>query len=338
MSDVLHLPSTYFRFEKETALLAGEIYEPKRIRLIDVEEPDLNDGEGDIIFQPELGCLCGSDMLFFEADYPEFPVKVGHTLHELIGTVTATSGTRFKAGDKVLCVPENQEGLFERFRVSETRAIPLDPRPKREDALMAQPLGTVLHALRKLPNLLGQRVVVVGQGPIGQLFVGSLRNLGARQIIAIDKLPERLEVSSRMGATSMVDASSEDPVEAVRRITDGNMADVVVEAVGHREQVLNLCIDLCRRSGTILFFGVPTKVFDGIRFYDLMVKSINIQTTVNPDFDLDFPLAMQWIAERRIDVSPIITHRFPLEQLQDAFDLFLARGDGVLKPLICFPS
>jgi threonine dehydrogenase-like Zn-dependent dehydrogenase len=325
-------------------LLAGEIYAPGKIRLIDAPEPSLEQlvegspGGGEIIFQVELACLCGSDLLFFEGDYEEYPPLVGHSLHEMIGTVVATSGQRFRRGDRVLCVPVNQVGLFERFRVSEERAIPLLAKPSEEEALLAQPLGTVIFALRKLPNLIDWNVAVVGQGPIGQLFNATLRNLGAREVIGIDLLESRLKTSPRMGATQLVDASQEDPIEAVRRITGGRMADLVVEAVGHRDQALNLCVDLCRTNGHILFFGVPRERIDGIHWRNLFLKNLCVHTSVGPDFSKDFPLAMRWINEGRVDVSPIITHRYPLSDIQTAFDTFFQRRDGALKVFVDFPK
>ncbi|MGE0606508.1 MAG: zinc-binding dehydrogenase [Pirellulales bacterium] len=319
-------------------MLAGDIYAPGKIRLVDVPEPTLDGPPGDIIFQVELACLCGSDLLFFERDYPEYPVVVGHSLHEMTGTVVDTNGTRFKKGDRVLCVPVNQEGLYERYRVSEQRAIPLDPRRPEPEALLAQPLGTVIYALRKLPNLIDLNVAVVGQGPIGQLFNATLRNLGAREIIAIDKLASRLATSPKTGATVVVDTTKEDPVEAVRRATGGAMADVVIEAVGHREQAFNLCVDLCRRGAWLLYFGVPTQYLDNIHWREALMRNITIQTSINPDFARDFPLAMRWISEGRIDVSPIITHRYPLSDIQTAFEVFAGRKDGALKVFIDFPA
>lgn len=337
-------------------MLAGDIYAPGKIRLVDVPEPSLEGaaaetlaggyssgapaarGGGDIIFQPELACLCGSDLLYFERDYPEFPVQIGHSLHEMTGTVIETNGTRFKKGDRVLCVPENQLGLFERFRVSEERAIPLDTRRPEEQALLAQPLGTVIYALKKIPHLIDLDVVVVGQGPIGQLFNLALRNVGARQIIGIDLLESRLRSSPRTGATATIDASREDPVQAVTRLTGGRLADLVVEAVGHREQTLNLCGELCRRDGRILFFGVPPQRIDNVHWMEVFRKNITVHTSVNPDFARDFPLAMRWISEGRIDVAPVITHRFPLRDIQTAFDTFRERRDGALKVFIDFPS
>jgi threonine dehydrogenase-like Zn-dependent dehydrogenase len=318
-------------------MLAGEIYAPEKIRLIDVPEMSL-DRPGEILLQVELACLCGSDLLFFEGTYPEFPIHVGHSLHEMIGTVVETTGERFRPGDRVLCVPVNQRGLFERFAVTEERAIPLDPRIPEEHALLAQPLGTAIYALRKMPNLIDQNVAIVGQGPMGQLFTAAVRNLGAREIIAIDLLESRLAVSTRMGATAVVDASQEDPVEATRRILGGGLADVVIEAVGHREHALNLCSDLCRKFGSLLLFGVPRKQVDEVRLYDLFRKNLTVYTSVEPDFTRDFPLAMRWIAEGRLNVAPLITHRYPLSQIQEAFDMFKSRREGALKVFVDFPA
>ena len=318
-------------------MLAGDIYEPRKIRLTDTEEPALDPASpGEIIFQPELGCLCGSDLLYFEGDYAEYPPEIGHSLHEMIGRVVDTNGDLFQVGDHVLCVPDGQQGLSERFRVTERQAILVDPRPPVDQALLAQPLGTVLFALRKLPNLIDQSVVVVGQGPMGQLFNLALQQLGARQIIAVDQIGDRLEVSPLTGATETVNSSQQDPVKAVEDLTGGEGADLVVEAVGHREQVLNLCAELCRPFGNILFFGVPPQSIDNFNIYRVFWKNLSIVTSVGPDFKKDFPLAMQWIAEGRVDVSPLITHRMPWTDIQEAFDIFSQRQDGALKVFLDF--
>ncbi len=318
-------------------MLAGDIYEPRKIRLVETEEPRLDPAiPGEIIFQPEIGCLCGSDLLYFEGDYSEYPPEIGHSLHEMIGRVVDTNGDRFQVGDQVLCVPNRQQGLSERFRVTEQQAILVDPRPAVDRALLAQPLGTVLFALRKLPNLIDENVVVVGQGPMGQLFNIALRQLGARQIIAVDQIADRLEVSPRTGATHTVNSSQQDPVKAVEDITHGEGARFVVEAVGHREQVLNLCAEICKPFGTVLFFGVPPKSIDNFSIYTVFWKNLSIVTSVGPDFSKDFPLAMQWVAEQRVDVSPLITHRMPWTEIQEAFDLFSQRQDGALKVFLDF--
>jgi threonine dehydrogenase-like Zn-dependent dehydrogenase len=330
-------------------VLAGHIHSPRKIKLIDV--PDLplgselphgdaasNNGDGQIMFQPELACLCGSDLLYFEGDYPEYQSEVGQSLHEMIGRVVETSGAKFAVGDRVLCVPIEHFGFYERFPVSEARAIPVDSRPPDDQALLAQPLGTVLYGLKKVPRVLDKDVVVLGQGPIGQLFCGALRNLGAREIIAVDPLDSRLKTSPKMGATAVINPDRDNIVDAVRQITGGNLPDLVVEAVGHREQRINDCFDLVSHGGDILFFGVPENKIDGVHWRVMFDKNASIHTSIGPSFERDFPLAMRWIAEGRIDVSPIITHRFQVDDIQLAFDTFAERRDGAQKVFVDFPK
>jgi len=323
-------------------MLAGDMYAPGKIRLIDVPEPDLApippDGvSGQIIFQPETTCLCGSDLPYF-CGWGEWPIGIGHSLHEMIGTVTATNGRRWKAGDRVLAVPVAQQGLFERFVLDENQSIAVATNVPEEQALMAQPLGTALFALKKLPRVMDTDVVVVGQGPMGQLMNASLRNLGARNIIGIDLLESRLRVSPRMGATATVCNAHLNPVEAVRQLLGGKQPDIVIECVGHQDQQMNLCIELVRPGGSLLSFGVPPEILNGLRWRDLFFKNVTVYTSLGPDFTRDFPLAMQWIEERRIDVSPIITHRFPLAQIQEAFEVFRDRRDGAIKVIVTFPA
>ena len=317
-------------------MLVSQIVEPRKIELVEGPEPSPTGASGEILVQPEIGALCGSDMFTFEADYPEHPPQPGHSLHEIVATVLESRGSRFAPGSRVLCVPKDQRGLRERFFIDESRAIPVDPRVPVEHAVLAQPLGTVLYALRKLEEIEGLDVAVVGQGPIGQLFCAALRHLGARRIFAVDRIPERLACSPRMGATDVIDASTVEPQGAIRDRTGGALPALVVEAVGHREQQINLCIDLCRPHGTLLAFGAMTAVVDGVRWGRLYRKNLRIVTSVDPDPERDFSAAMSWIAEKHLDVSPLITHRFGLLDVQRAFDTFFERREGALKVLLDF--
>ncbi|MGC1272699.1 MAG: zinc-binding dehydrogenase [Planctomycetaceae bacterium] len=322
-------------------MFAGSIPQPGRIELVDVPEPPWpppDDFGPAILFRPELACLCGSDLPYFEKCEVRYPPGIGHSLHEMVGGVLATTGMRFQRGDRVLAVPVDQKGLFERFVVSEQRAIRLSPGVPDDRLVIAQPFGTVLYALRKQPALAGKTVAVVGQGPIGQLFNLALRELGVARIIGLDRDPKRIVRSRAHGATDAVCTSETDAIEAVRDLTSGRLADLVIEAVGHAAQTLNLCIDLVRPHGRLLVFGVPPATIDSVRWRDLFVKNITVHTSVNPDFDVDFPTAMQWISEARIDVSGLLTHRFPLTELQTAFETFREHRDGALKVIVEFPG
>ena len=322
-------------------MFAGDFFARHQIRLVDIplEEARVSaePGEPRILFQPELACLCGSDLLFYEGDYPEYRPHVGQSLHEMVGRVLESESDRFQPGDRVLAVPYEHFGFYERYWVAASRAIPVDPRPPLAQALMAQPLGTVIYALKKLADILDRDVAVMGQGPMGLLWTAALRNLGARHIIGVDPVSERREVSRRMGATEVLDPGEGNLAEAIADITDGG-ADIVIEAVGHREQVLPQCIDACRSGGTVLFFGVPTETIDGVPMRRAFLKNLRIVTSVNPDFRRDFPLAMQWIAEKRLDVAPLLTHRYDLADIGSAFELFHARRDGAIKVLIDMPQ
>ena len=325
-------------------MFAGYFPARHRIELVDASEPVLERASpepgqpGEIIFQPEIACLCGSDLPYFNAEHPEFTHRVvGHSLHEMTGTVVATNGKRFRPGDKVLAVPIDQRGFFERYIVSEARAIPVDSRLARNRAFLAQPLGTVIYAIRKLPQVLDKDVVVIGQGPIGQMFNACLRNLGARNIIAVEKLPARLALSSKMGANATINPTETDVAAEVAKITGGAMADIVVEAVGHADQVINLALSLVKPFGRLMYFGVPPETIDGLRWRDSFMRNITIHTSVGPDFEIDFPLAMRWLAEGRLDLGPLVTHTYPLRDVQTAFETFRDRKDGAQKVALEFP-
>lgn len=326
-------------------MLAGQFPSPGKVQLIQVEEPVLpepNVQPGMMIFQPEMTCLCGSDLPFFDGDFEghavPYPQPDGMSLHEMVGTVVATNGSRWTPGTRVLAVPVGQRGLYERFVLSEERAIALDPRLSDEVALLAQPFGTVVWALKKLPNMIDRDVVVLGLGPIGQMFVAGLRNMGARRIIGIDPVRDRTELARTMGATDVVTSTGMNAVDEVRSILNGQLAEVCVEAVGHKAQAFNDAVRLTKEHGDILYFGVPPIPVDGLQLKDAMLKNLTIRTSLHPDFERTFPLAMQWLAEKRVDLSPLLTHRYPLAQIQEAFDLFRYRREGAIKVLVEFPA
>ncbi len=326
-------------------MLTGDIYEPGKIRLIETPEPEFSsDGISGtsplVLFEPHLGCLCGSDLPFLMMNpASEFEVKRGHSLHEMIGQIVATTGSRFSVGTQVLCVPDEQRGLSERFCISESRFVAIAPGLSDEQAVLAQPLGTVICALRKLGPLLDLNIAIIGQGPIGQLFCSALSGAGARRIIAIDRLPDRLAVSARMGATDIIDAKAQDPVDALSQATNGALADLVILAVNQLDDdsAFHIALDLSRAHGRILLFGLPQERVPNFNWHKLQRKNLSLLTSIEPSFTHDFPLAMQWIAQGRIDVRPLITHHFPLSNIQNAFDIFGGRLEGALKVFIEFP-
>jgi threonine dehydrogenase-like Zn-dependent dehydrogenase len=202
---------------------------------------------------------------------------------------------------------------------------------------MSQPLGTVVWACRKLRNLLNLDTVVIGQGPMGLLFTHMLSNLGARTVITSDLVDFRLEVSKQMRATHTINSANENIVAAVKEITDGRMADLVIEVVGHQTETINTCLQLLKRGATLLAFGVPDDEVYNFHFSEFFRKNIRFIGSVGPDVPNDFPLAMDLIAQERIDVSPIITHHLPFTEAQKGFEMALHKKDEAAKIVFDYP-
>jgi len=187
----------------------------------------------------------------------------------------------------------------------------------------------VLSALTAVPTVAGLTVAVVGQGPIGQLFNTCLASAGASRVIGIDVREARIARSCEFGATDTVVVSPDDEgagaLERVREMTGGVMADLVVEAVGHEEQQLNLAIALARNNGRILYFGIPPARMDAIAFEPAVRKSLTIHTSVPDDLRPFVTIAMRAIRQRRIDPLKLITHRFGFADIQHAFEAYRDR-------------
>lgn len=313
---------------------AAQIVAPRQFEIIDIGAPDISsEPEGAVLIKAHLSAICGTDMPYFAQEHPasDYPFAPGMSMHECIGVIAASKSDRFKEGDAVLALPNEMRGLSEYFLSHENTTAPL-PKSNFDDCiLMSQPLGTVIWACRKLGNLLHQEVVIVGQGPMGLLMAHLLSNLGAKTIVGTDLLDYRLAVSKRMRATHTINASKEDTVARVAELTDGRMADLVVEAVGHQTKTINECLNLVKQGGTILAFGVPDDDIYDFHFGDFFNKNVRFIASVGPDVQRDFPLAMDMISQGRMDVAPIITHHLPFTEAQRAFELSLYKKDGAIK-------
>jgi threonine dehydrogenase-like Zn-dependent dehydrogenase len=319
---------------------AGQIVAPRRVEIVSVPMPDPKHGQMRV--RPTTGCLCGSDLPYFfvDSDNPmlrgrEAPLAPSLSLHELIGVVDASRCEEYHEGDRVLALPYQHHGLAEAFLSEPAMAVPLPDTHCSDHLVLAQPLGTIFHAVNKLGRLINQNAVVIGQGPIGLLFTSLLTRLGVRRLAVVEPLLERREAAGRMGATHVIDPADGDPVAAVAAMTDNLGADLVVEAVGEPETLV-LGIDLLRRGGTLLAFGVPHQEWYQMPFGKLFHREAQIVTSVGPNVAVDFPIAVDLIAQGRLDVTPLITHRFPFRRVQAAFETFAERRDGAIKVLLQF--
>ena len=316
-----------------TKMFAGQITGARRLEMIEIPTPEISNGE--ILVRLQVGSICGSDLPYFLFDksHPALtgasaPLPATLSLHELVGIVTQSRSEQFKEGDRVLGLPTiPHRGLAEYFVSSNDRAVLL-PNGDANHLVVSQPLGTVVHAWRKLRQGL-ETAVVLGQGPIGQLFTALLHQKGVGRLIAVDLLPERLELSTKMGATHTVSGNAAEVAAAIETITKGKLVDLAVEAIG-KEETLNLAAKLVRRNGTLLAFGLPHKYNYDFAFHDFFWNEGRLICSLGPTVD-DFRVAVDMISNGVISVAPLLTHTFPFSRAQEAFTLFADRTDGVIK-------
>ena len=335
---------------------AVQITRPRNAEIIEVEKPVLNDG--DVRVRIQKTCLCGSDIPYFaydqqklliegkpnaagHIDYSQpkvYPLPVGLSLHECVGVVVESASSGFQEGDFVLALPFDQCGFFEYLTLPESRIFPLpEESVSKQEILMAQPLGTLLFAWRMMPEIEGKTVAVVGQGPIGLMFNSLLKLRGAGTVIGIDRLKDRAGVGQQMGADEIIVTGDAGSVEQLSDLTNGDMADVVIEAVGHADLAFNDAVDMVREEGTILEFGVvDTDYVDNYPFGKVFYKNLTVRHSVGAKDKGDFLAAAALIAEGKVDVKPLLTHSFPFASTQKAYETFVDRNDGAIKVLIDF--
>ena len=318
---------------------AAQIVGPQKIEIVEADRPDIDRAPpGGLLVKAHRTSICGSDMPMFglNLDASNYPFAPGSPVHECIGEVAESRSEHFNQGDRVLALPRGSGGLAQYFLSNEAVAIQLPDYEHQDRILMAQPLGTVIYACRKLGNLLNQDVVVVGQGSIGLLVTHLLSNLGARRVIATDLLDYRLDVARQMRATHTINAAEEDPVARVHEITEGRMADLVFEVVGHQTETINHCLDLVKRDGTIVAFGVPDQQVYDFHFSMFFRKNVRFISSVGPEAQIDFALAADMIAQGRVDVAPMITHHLSFTEAQKGFELAHQKQDGAIKIVFDF--
>lgn len=180
---------------------------------------------------------------------------------------------------------------------------------------------------------LGDAVAVFAQGPIGLCATLGARLMGAAQIFAVDPDPFRLQMARRFGATRTID-SNDNPVEVIRQATRGRGVDVAIEALGMRETFENALRTL-KPAGTLSSVGVYSSHLNiPIQPFGAGLADQRIISTLCPGGKERMLRLMRLVQAGRIDLKPLITHPFTLDQIGEAYTLFANRRDNVLKVAI----
>ena len=181
---------------------------------------------------------------------------------------------------------------------------------------------------------IGDTVAVFAQGPIGLCATAGAKLSGASLVIGVDRLPERLAMSRKMGADHVIDASKVDPVEEIMRLTHGRGVDASIEALG-TQQTFEACLRVLRPGGTLSSLGVySTDLKIPLGAFAAGLGDHRIITTLCPGGKERMRRLMSVIEARRVDLGAMVTHRFKLDDIEAAYDLFSHQRDGVLKVAI----
>jgi alcohol dehydrogenase len=326
----------------------------------DVPDPVVRDPE-DAVVRVDAVTICGTDLHILKGDVPE--VEQGRVLgHEAVGTVTRTGpGVRtVTAGDRVLvsCISacgrcaycrgasygqctggggwilghliDGCQAEYVRTPFADTSLYKLPDGVSDEDALLLADILPTSYEVGVRNGRVGpgDTVAIVGAGPIGLAAILTARLYSPSRIIAVDLARSRLDAAKRFGADTTLTVAEATP-EAVRELSrDGLGVDVAMEAVGVPAS-FELCTRLVRPGGRVANVGVHGEPAV-LHLEDLWIRNVTI-TTGLVDTD-STPLLLDLLAAGRLDVAGLVTHRFGLDEMQDAYDVFAEAADsGALK-------
>ncbi len=351
-----------------TATMKAAVFEGKE-RIVLEERPVPTCGPTDAIVRVSLTTICGTDVHIWREEYPveqgrivgHEPVGVIHELGEavrgydvgervLVGAVTPC-GTCFycQSHNESQCSGYEDEWRMigawrlgnaidgvqaEYFRVPYAQAnlakIP-DDLTDEQCLLLADIASTGISAAERANVRIGQAVAVFAQGPIGLCATAGARLMGASLVIGVDSIEKRLQLSRMMGADEVVDFTQEDPVAAIKRLTGGRGVDVAIEALG-RQETFQACLASTRPGGIVSSLGVyGGKLEVPLDSYVYGIGDKQILTTLCPGGKERMRKLMEMVRHGRLDLTPLITHRFSLDEIEDAYELFGNQRDGVVK-------
>lgn len=311
---------------------ASLILGPREIEMRDVPMPEPKNGE--ILLKMLSAGICGSDLGNYHRGSSSrggqpLPGQCGH---EFVGEVIDTSVAHVKTGERLLVMPPLGNGFAEFLAVPPECTIPVPDSLESPVALLAQQLGTVLHAMRFLPPLLDQTVAVVGAGPAGLSFAQMAIKMGARAVYSVENRPARREVALKnIGVDRAV------PAEELPALLDllGGGADVAIDAAGG-QSAIDTVYKLVRKGGHVLRFGLPhgAMTFD----HELAIrKEVNAHHAVGAQQEPNlacFRLAMRLIERGEVDPTKGVSHHMALAQVPDALALAADPNGNAVKIVI----
>lgn len=345
--------------------------EPGRIELTERPIPDI--GPLDALMRVTTTTICGTDVHIMKGEYPvRKGLIVGHEPVGVIEKLgSAVEG--YREGQRVIAGAITPSGYSnaclagycaqdgagvahgwkaiggwkfgntidgcqaEYVRVPDAMAnlAPIPDGLSDEEVLMCPDImSTGFSGAQSGEVRIGDVVAVFAQGPIGLCATVGARLMGATTIIAVETVPERARIAQRLGADHVIDFRKSDPVDEILKLTNGRGVDVSIEALG-TQSTFEAALRVLRPGGTLSSLGVYSKDLTiPLGAFAAGLGDHKIVTTLCPGGKERMRRLMEVIASGRTDLKPLVTHRYKLDDIVAAYELFAHQRDGVLKVAI----
>ncbi len=344
------------------AAVFEKVKEPMKI-IEDYASPKIEGIAGQVIIDITACGVCHTDLGFLDHGVPtgkEPPLILGH---EMSGVVKKTSDDvkSFKQGDHVLIpaviscgtcfycrigrenICSNQTffgsnvdgGFAEQIMVPAKDIFHLPSEiPLEEGCIIADAISTPYHAVKNRGQVRpGDWAVVIGCGGIGLNIVQNIKVAGGLPI-AVDIVPEKLEIAKKLGAVETISAKEMDEREIVgviRKLTSGG-ADIAFEAIGN-PATFKQAFNSLRTGGRLVAVGYSPKRWDGFDIGRVMFREMELVGSLGCR-TVDYPRIIELVKNKRIMVEPLVTGKFPLSEINEAFDV-MRSGEGVRTIILC---
>jgi L-iditol 2-dehydrogenase len=340
---------------------AAYFYGPRDVRVADSSDAEPRLGE--VLIDVTAVGICGSDLhsyLFGNIGgiSAQQPLILGHEAAGVIVAVGPDAPHGIRVGGRVaidpatpclmcefcekgqhhLCTNLQFMGLFPYHGAMRQRmihparsVIPVPDSVSDVGAAMLEPLGVALHGSRLAKIAVGEDVAVVGAGTIGLLLVRLARLAGARHVIAVDKLDWRLDMAANFGADVVINSAKADPIAEVLRLTEKRGVDCAIEAAWVKETAAQ-CTEMARNGGRVVIVGIPAE--DELHLKASTVRRKELTILYSRRMVHTYPASIALAASGQVDVEALASHRFPLDQARQAFEVAGLYQDGVLRAMV----
>lgn len=332
---------------------AAVLYKPGDVKVSELDIP--TPGAGELLIKVKACGVCGTDNALYRGEYPgNYPVVIGH---EFSGDVMEIGNdvTKFAPGDRVtvdpnrvchscdycqagyehLCEDLSSMGVHRHGANAEYCVMPesniykIADTLSYEEAAFGEPLACAIHGVDLAGVKVGDTVLIIGAGGMGNLITQCVVNSGAAHVIVSEPIALRREKALENGATHVIDPLKQDPAQMLKDIKRIG-ADIVFEVAGNSE-AQQACLSYVRKGGTIMFFGCsPQDALIKVNPFIINEHEFKISGSFNNQFAT--ARAVEMLGSKKIRVDNLISHRIPLADYLKVFTLF--GGQDTLKLMV----